>query len=55
MPAFRRGGGNNSRGGRGGARGGARAARGGPRLPFMLTEELGLPSQKKSEFCFNYE
>lgn len=55
MPAFRRGGGNNSRGGRGGARGGARAARGGPRLPFTLTEELGLPSQKKSEFCFNRE
>lgn len=55
MPPFRRGGHNNTRGGRGAARGGGRGgARGGPRLPFTLTEELGLPSQKKSTCrCYN--
>jgi len=49
MPAYRRGGAQPGRGrGRGGGRGG-QARGGGPRLPSAITDELGLPSQKKSE------
>ena len=45
MPAFRRGG---PQPGRGRGRGG-QARGGGPRLPSAITDELGLPSQKKSK------